>query len=43
MTGYAEAKTELEKIFRQLERVNPSAVRSLEEGLEESSRCTGWV
>jgi len=36
MTGYAEAKAELEKIFRQLERVNPSAARSLEEGLEET-------
>jgi putative transposase len=36
MTGYAEAKAELQKIFRQLERVNPSAARSLEEGLEET-------
>lgn len=36
MTGYAEAKAELDKIFRQLERVNPSAARSLEEGLEET-------
>jgi putative transposase len=36
MTHYAEAKAELEKIFRQLERVNPSAARSLEEGLEET-------
>lgn len=36
MSGYAEAKGELEKIFRQLERVNPSAARSLEEGLEET-------
>jgi putative transposase len=36
MTNYAEAKTELEKIFRQLERVNPSAAHSLEEGLEET-------
>jgi putative transposase len=35
-SGYAEAKAELEKIFRQLERVNPSAARSLEEGLEET-------
>jgi len=33
MSGYAEAKAELEKIFRQLERVNPSAARSLEETL----------
>jgi putative transposase len=36
MTDYAGAKTELEKIFRQLERINPSAARSLEEGLEET-------
>lgn len=36
MTNYAEAQAELEKIFRQLERVNPSAARSLEEGLEET-------
>lgn len=36
LTGYAQAKAELEKLFRQLERVNPSAARSLEEGLEET-------
>ena len=36
MTGYAEAKAELGKIFRQLERINPSAARSLQEGLEET-------
>jgi transposase-like protein len=36
LTSYAEAKAELEKIFRQLERINPSAARSLEEGLEET-------
>lgn len=36
MSGYAEAKAELGKIFRQLERINPSAARSLEEGLEET-------
>jgi putative transposase len=36
MTGYAEAKAELQKIFRQLERVNPPAAHSLEEGLEET-------
>ena len=36
MTEYPAAKAELEKIFRQLERVNPSAARSLEEGLEET-------
>ena len=31
-----EAKAGLEKIFRQLERINPTAARSLEEGLEET-------
>ncbi len=36
MTHYAEAKAELEKIVRQLERINPSAADSLEEGLEET-------
>ena len=36
MTGYAEAKAELGKIFRQLERINPRAAHSLEEGLEET-------
>ena len=36
MTHYAEAKVELEKIVRQLERINPSAAHSLEEGLEET-------
>ena len=36
MTEYAAAKTELGKIFRQLERINPSAAHSLEEGLEET-------
>jgi len=36
MTEYAAAKAELEKIFRQLERINPNAARSLEEGLEET-------
>jgi transposase-like protein len=36
MAQYAAAKAELEKIFRQLERINPSAARSLEEGLEET-------
>jgi putative transposase len=36
MTDYAEAKVELEKIVRQLERINPSAAHSLEEGLEET-------
>jgi putative transposase len=36
MTHYTEAKVELEKIVRQLERINPSAAHSLEEGLEET-------
>ena len=36
MNNYAEAKAALQKIFRQLERINPTAARSLEEGLEET-------
>jgi hypothetical protein len=36
MNNYAGAKEALQKIFRQLERINPSAARSLEEGLEET-------
>lgn len=36
MTSYAEAKAELGKTFRQLERINAIAARSLEEGLEEA-------
>ena len=36
MNNYAEAKEALQKIFPQLERINPSAARSLEEGLEET-------
>jgi len=36
MTNYAEAKERLQKTFRQLERINPTAARSLEEGLEET-------
>jgi RHS repeat-associated protein len=36
MNNYAEAKEALRKIFRQLERINPSAARSLEEGLQET-------
>jgi putative transposase len=47
MTGYAEAKVELEKLFRQLERVNPSAAHSLEEGMEETVTVhrlgVGWL
>jgi transposase-like protein len=47
MTEYAAAKAELEKIFRQLERVNPGAARSLEEGLEETLTVhrlgVGWL
>ena len=36
MICHADAKAELGKIFRQLERINPSAAHSLEEGLEET-------
>ena len=36
MNNYVEAKEALQRIFRQLERINPSAARSLEEGLEET-------
>ena len=36
MNNYVEAKEALQKIFRQLERINPTAARSLEEGLEET-------
>jgi putative transposase len=36
MNNYTEAKAALEKIFRQLERINSTAARSLEEGLEET-------
>jgi transposase-like protein len=47
MTDYAAAKAELEKIFRQLERINPSAARSLEEGREETLTVhrfgVGWL
>jgi transposase-like protein len=36
MTSYEDAKAALERLFRQLERINPSAARSLEEGMEET-------
>ena len=36
MKGYAEAKAELETVVRYLDELNPSAARSLEEGLEET-------
>ena len=36
MTGYAEAKESLLLTIRQLKNINPSAARSLEEGLEET-------
>jgi putative transposase len=36
MSNYTEAKEGLQKIFRQLERINPSAAGSLAEGLEET-------
>lgn len=35
MTNYADAQAAVEKIVRQLEGINPSAARSLDEGLEE--------
>lgn len=36
MTGYPEAKQALERLWRQLCDINPSAARSLEEGMEET-------
>lgn len=36
MTNYGDAKEALGKIVRQLQGINPSAARSLEEGLEET-------
>jgi transposase-like protein len=36
MSGYEEAKAALQRIWRQLCDVNPSAARSLEEGMEET-------
>jgi hypothetical protein len=36
MADYAEAKRTLEKLHRELMDLNPSAARSLEEGLEET-------
>jgi transposase-like protein len=36
MASYEDAKAALEKLFRQLQRINPSAARSLEEGREET-------
>ncbi len=36
MTDYAAAKAALEKLWRQLVEINPSAARSLEEGMEET-------
>lgn len=36
MTNDEDAQAALEKLFRQLERINPSAARSLEEGMEET-------
>jgi putative transposase len=47
MTNYTEAKAALETLFRQLERINPSAAHSLEEGLEETLTVhrlrVGWL
>ena len=36
MTGYTDAQAALQRIWRQLCEVNPSAARSLEEGMEET-------
>jgi transposase-like protein len=36
MTEYADAKKALERLHRELSEINPSAARSLEEGLEET-------
>jgi putative transposase len=36
MAGYAEARRALDRIHDELERINPSAARSLAEGLEET-------
>jgi putative transposase len=36
MTEYAEAKRALERLHRELMKLNPSAARSLEEGMEET-------
>jgi putative transposase len=36
MTGYAEAKKALDQLHRELMDLNPSAARSLEEGMEET-------
>jgi transposase-like protein len=36
MVEYADAKKALEQIHRELDRINPSAARSLEEGMEET-------
>ncbi len=36
MTSYADAKAALERVWRQLAHLNPSAARSLEEGMEET-------
>lgn len=36
MTEYADARRALDQLQRELERINPSAARSLEEGMEET-------
>jgi transposase-like protein len=43
MTRYEDAKAALEKLFRQLERINPSAARSLRKGWRKRSPCTAWA
>lgn len=42
LTSYQEAKRALERIHRELMEVNPSAARSLEEGLEETLTLHRW-
>jgi transposase-like protein len=39
MTEYADAKRALERLHRELMELNPSAARSLEEGMEETLQC----
>ncbi len=36
MVEYADARRALEQLHRELARINPSAARSLEEGMEET-------
>ena len=36
MVGYSDARRTLDQIHREVDRINPSAARSLEEGMEET-------